>query len=73
MIKQKLDIVYKIEKCLSFFSFMLIVEDQELKIPSIPYKKAYKKASPSRADVIESLSLKTPESFRITYDIFSED
>ncbi len=55
--KTEVNIVYKIENAYHFFIHVK-VEDQE-KIPSIPYKKA----PPSRADVIESLSLKTPESF----------
>ena len=60
--KTEVDVIYKIESAY-YFSIHINIEDQELKRPSIPDKKAYKKASPNRADVIKSLSLKTTESF----------
>ena len=60
--KTEVDVVYRIESAYHV-SIHINIEDQELKRPSIPDKKAYRRAPPNRADVIKSLSLKTVEDF----------
>ena len=60
--KTEVNVIYKVENPY-YFSIHIHIEDQELKKPSVPDKKTYRKAPPNRADVIKSLSLKTIENF----------
>ena len=60
--KTEVDVVYKIENTY-YVSIHINIEDQDLKKPSIPDKKAYRRAPPNRSDVIRSLSLETVEDF----------
>ena len=60
--KTKVDITYKVENTY-YVSIHINIEDPELKRPSIPDKKAYRRAPPKRTDILKSLSLKTVESF----------
>ena len=60
--KTEVDVIYKIENTYHV-SIHINIEDQGLKKPSIPDKKAYRRAPPNRADVIRSLSLETVEDF----------